>query len=88
MSNLLVAVFEEMGNAFLEQSEDLLVPDIKYILDASVAEAIRKAETLGIEQYQEERLIKCEKPVTDVISKYKIALLKYTPGKGTSKQKM
>ena len=49
----LVAVFEEMGNPFLEQSEDLLVLDSKDILDASVAEAVRMAETLGVEQYQQ-----------------------------------
>ena len=49
----LVAVFEEMGNPFLEQSEDLLVLDTKDILDASVAEAVRTAETLGVEQYQQ-----------------------------------
>ena len=36
----LVAVFEEMGNPFLEQSEDLLVLDTKDILDPSVAETV------------------------------------------------
>ncbi len=87
----LVSVFEEMGNPFLEQSNDLLVLDTKDILDASVAEAVRKVEALGVEQYQkfvEERLVKCDKPVTDVISKNNLPLLKYTPSKGSSKQKM
>lgn len=58
--NSLVAVFEEMGNPFLEHSEDLLVLDTKDILDPYVAEAVRRVETLGIEQYQqfvEERLV-------------------------------
>ncbi len=38
----LVVVFEDMGNPFLEQSEDLLVlEDTKDISDPSVAEAVR-----------------------------------------------
>ena len=45
--------FEEIGNPFLEQSEDILVLDTKDILDASVAEAVRKAETLGVDQHQQ-----------------------------------
>ncbi len=80
-----------MGNPFLEQSEDLLVLDTKDILDPSVAEAVKKVETLGVEQYQkfvEERLVKCKKPVTDVISKNKLPLLKHTLNHSSSKQKM
>ena len=47
----LVAVIEEMGNSFLEQSHDLLVLDTKDILDPSVGESVRKAEKLGEKQY-------------------------------------
>ena len=68
----LVAVIEEMGNPFLEQSKDLLVLDTRDILDPSVGESVRKAEKLGEKQYHnfvEERLITCEKPITDVIPK-------------------
>ena len=50
--NSLVAVFEEMGNPFMEQGEDLLVLDTRDILDSSVVEAVRKAKVLGQEQYQ------------------------------------
>jgi len=87
----LVAVFEEMGNPFMEQGEDLLVLDTRDILDKSVGEAIKTAEVLGKKQYQEffeERLVRCEKPITDVISKNKLTLLRYTPAKTLSKQKM
>ena len=67
----LVSVIEEMGNPFMEQGEELLVLDTRDILDTSVGEKVRKAEMVGEEQYQifvEERLIKCDKPVTHVIS--------------------
>ena len=43
----LVAVIEEMGNPFLEKSEDLMVLDTRDILDTSVGETVRKAESLG-----------------------------------------
>ena len=46
----LVAVIEEMGNPFLEQSQDLLVLDTRDILDQSVGESVRKAEELGEKQ--------------------------------------
>ena len=47
----LVAVIEEMGNSFLEQSQDLLVLDTRDILDPSVGESVRKAEELNEKQY-------------------------------------
>ena len=57
----LVAVIEEMGNPFLEQSQDLLVLDTRDILHPSVGESVRKAEELGEKQYNtfvDERLVK------------------------------
>ena len=47
----LKAVMEVMGNPFLELSQDLLVLDTKDIMDVSVAETVRKVETVGREQY-------------------------------------
>ncbi len=44
----LVAVIEEMGNLFMEQSQDL---DTRDILDPSVGESVRKAEELNEKQY-------------------------------------
>ena len=75
----------------MEQTEDLLVLDTRDILHISIGEAIRKVETLGEEQYQnfvDERLIKCEKPITDVISKNKLALFSYKQTRPPSKHKM
>ena len=87
----LVAVIENMGNPFLENSEDLVVLDTRNILDASVGETVRNAEKLGKEQYQEfvdERLIQGKIPITEVISKNKLALFSRPPVKRPSKQKM
>jgi len=66
----LVAVMEEMGNPFLEDSEDLIVLDTRDIMDSAVAETVRKIESLGEEQYTkfvEERLEQCTKEVTEPI---------------------
>ncbi len=48
----LTAVLEEMGNPFLEKSDDLLVLDTRDIMDRSVGDTVRRAETLGIQQYK------------------------------------
>ena len=75
----------------MEQGGGLLVLDTRDILDTSVVEAVRKAKLLGQKQYQEffkERLIKYEKPITDVMPKNKLTLLRYTPAKSLSKEKM
>lgn len=63
----LIAVFQEMGNPFLENTQDLLVLDTRDIMDTPAAETVRKIESLGEEQYTkflEERLELCTKPVT------------------------
>ena len=87
----LVAVIEEMGNPFLERGEYLMVLDTKDICDVSVGETVRKAEALGLEQYEifvDERLAKPKIPVTDVITKNKLPLFSRPPAKCPSKQKM
>ena len=43
----LVAVIEEMGNPFVEQSQYLLVLDTRDNLDPSVGESVRKAAKLN-----------------------------------------
>jgi hypothetical protein len=44
----LTAVVEEMGNPFLEESQNLLVLDTKDIMDAStMADTVRKVQSLG-----------------------------------------
>jgi len=63
----LIAVFQEMGNPFLENTQDLLVLDTRDIMDTPAEETVRKIESLGEEQYTkflEERLELNTKPVT------------------------
>ena len=63
----LIAVFQEMGNPFLENTQDLLVLDTRDIMETPAAETVRKTESLGQEQYTkfvEERLELCTKRVT------------------------
>lgn len=84
----LIAAFEELGNPFLEKSQDLLALETRDIKDTSVVEAVRKVETIGKEQYKiyvEERLENCEKPITETI---KLALFKTPAKQSSSKQKM
>jgi len=45
----LTSVTEEMGNPFIEEGKDLLVLYTRGIVDANVAETVRKAEILGEE---------------------------------------
>ena len=42
----LTLVLQDMGNPFLEESNDLLVLDTKYIME-SVAGTVKKVETIG-----------------------------------------
>ena len=66
----LVAVLDEIGNPFLEHSDDLLAIDTRDIVDTEVAETVRNIETVDEEQYTKfvtERLEKCETPITETI---------------------
>lgn len=57
----LTAVFEDMGNLFLEESQDLLVLYLKDNMNSSVAETRRNLGSLSAQQYMtfvEERLEK------------------------------
>ena len=72
----LTAVFEEMGNPFLEESQDLMVFDTRDIMNSSIGETVRNAETIGEKQYSkfvEERL-QAAKPLTDILPKNNLAL--------------
>ena len=74
----LIAVFQEMGNPFLENTQDLLVLDTRDIMETPVAETVRKIESLGEEQHTkfvEERLELCTKPVTDTQPQEQVATL-------------
>ena len=68
----MVAVINELGNPFMEDSEDLMVLDTNDIMDDAVADTMRRVETLGREQYEKfvrERLEQCSIPITHNIQK-------------------
>ena len=70
-------VLDELGNPFLDDSQDLLVLDTKDIMEQSVKETVKKVETIGKEQfskYVKERLTDCTVPVTEAISKNNLPL--------------
>lgn len=48
----LVAIFEELGNPFEEDSQDLLVLDTKEIADTAVIETVRNAKQIGQDQFE------------------------------------
>ena len=76
----LTAVFEEMGNPFLEKSQPLMVLDTRDIKNTHVVETVRKAEVLGEKQYNmflEEILVKSMKPITEPLPKNKLALFSH-----------
>ena len=78
----LTEVFEEMGNPFLEDSEDLLVLDSRNIVHVAVSDAIKEIEQLGIDQYEayvEERLVKQTKAIADPIKRNNLHLFSRPP---------
>ena len=86
----LVTVLEEMGNPFLEQSQDLLVIETRDIVDTQVADAVRRIITLGEEQYTEfvtQRLERCTTPITHPLPKNKLPLFSRPPVKSKTKEK-
>ena len=86
----LVKVLEDMGNPFLECSQDLLVIDTRDIMDTQVAETVRRIETIGNEQFTKfvtERLEECTTPVTQPLPNNKLPLFSRPPVKIKSRQK-
>ena len=83
---------EEMGNPFVEESDDLLMLDTRNILDASVVETIKMIEELGKTQYEAfitERLEKRTTSLYEPIKRNKLALFSSPPScKEKSKDKM
>jgi hypothetical protein len=67
------------------------VLDTKDIMDASVADTVRKVQSLGEEQYKsflDERLDHPTKPIKDTLPKNKLPLFSRPPVKTQSKQRM
>ena len=73
----LVTVIDDMWNPFLEESHNLLVLDTKNMMDASLAEIVRKIKILGLEQnkkFVEEKLQQSLKLITETPSKNNLSL--------------
>ncbi|CAC5423562.1 unnamed protein product [Mytilus coruscus] len=78
---------DELGNPFIEDSQDLFVLDTKDIAPTSVVDTIRQIEKIGRTQYEkyiEDRLIKRTVPIFEPIKKNRMTLLRTTNGKTVS----
>ena len=86
----LTLVLQDMGNPFLEESNDLLVLDTKYIME-SIAGTVRKVETIGQEQYSkfvDEQLSKGVTHVSHPLPKNKLPLFSRLAVKAPLKGKL
>ena len=81
---------EDMGNPFLEQSDDLLVFDSRDIADKRVGETVKQIEQARRDHYGifvAERPASREKHMTDTIKQNKLSLFSRQCPKQTSKEK-
>lgn len=87
----LTSSMKEMGNHFMEDSNDLLVLDTMDIVNKDVTSTVRNIECIGSEQYDnyvKDRLVERCTPINDVIKKNNLPLFQ-SPGKRTvSKTKL
>ena len=73
----LVAVIEELGNPFEEESQDLLVLDTKKIADPAVIETVRNAKQIGQDQFEallKECIVDRTKSIEEAIHRNKLPL--------------
>lgn len=86
------STMEEMGNPFIERSEDLLVLDTRDIVDSSVAETVRSIEQVGQQQYKEfvaKRLQERSTPLSEPIKRNKLPLFsRPSPSRKKSNDKL
>ena len=78
----LVEVVEEMGNPFLEGTQDLLRLDTRDVMDPAVVSSVCSAEKKGVEQYQifvAERLQDQSTLISEPIKKNKLLLFSRPP---------
>ena len=83
-------VIEEMGNPFIDVSNDLLVLDNRYVVDPSVVNAMRNLKKTGQEQYDKlvtERLVTQTSPVNDPIKRNNFPLFSRPPFREKSRAK-
>lgn len=82
--------FEELGNPYMEEGEDLLAVDTKVIMNNDVVEAVKNVVKIGQEQYAsfvESRLNQRKTAISEVIKKNKLSLFSNTGEKDQSKGK-
>ncbi len=87
----LTATITDMGNPFLEESNDLLSLDNRDILGEDAVTSVRKAEWLGQSQYDNfvaDRIVEQRKPLQDTITKNKLPLFRLTTSRGSSTGKL
>lgn len=85
----LVEAIKNMGNPFLDQSEELLTLDTGNVLDQSVVETVRTIEALGKEQfknYYKSVLVDCTSSIHEPIKKNNLPLFKCPKPKSKTKQ--
>ena len=74
----LLATCEDMGNPFLEDNGDMLTLDTKVVMNKDAIRTVNAVEEIGQRQFSEcveDRLnIASNKPLSDIVSKNKLAL--------------
>lgn len=78
----MVSTMQELGNPFLEDSNDLIILDTKVVMGENVVNNLQNIRDIGQQQYAtyvQERLIQCTVPITDTIKTNKLALLHSAP---------
>ena len=90
----LLATREDMGNTFLEDNGDMLTLDTKVVMNKYAIRTVNAVEEIGQRQfseYVEDRLnIASNKPLSDIVSKNKLALFStpQTQQRSRSKEKV
>lgn len=85
-----VSSFEELGNPFMEESQNLMAIHTRDIMDDAVIDTVGNAKKIGEEQFNlfvKERLIDRSKPITDPIKKNNLPTFSTPSQKIISKDK-
>ena len=85
----LVQVFNELGNPFLDDSDELMVLDTRNVLDESVVKTVRTIYNVGKDQYNEyhkEVITNCTRSIHDPIKKNAFPLFSRPQPKSKGKQ--
>ena len=87
----LLATFEDMGNAILEDSGEMLTLDTKVVMDKDAIRTLNAVEEIGQRQFSEfaEHRLKSasNKPLRDIVSRNKLALFSTPQAKQRSRSR-